>query len=49
MTFASLDAALQAGFHIYDKHPDGYLVRKEVSKENGRRWILAVALGPRRV
>ncbi len=47
MTFPSLDEALRAGFHIFDEHPDGYLVRKQISNEDGRRWMLAIALAPR--
>jgi hypothetical protein len=44
MTFASLEEALRAGFHIFDKHPDGYLMRKEIATREGRRWTLALAL-----
>jgi hypothetical protein len=48
MTFQSLDEALRAGFEIFDKHSDGYLVRKEIVTQSGPRWILALALVPRR-
>jgi hypothetical protein len=42
LTFRSLCDALRAGFHIFDKHPDGYVVRREVASASGRRWMLAV-------
>ncbi|MGP6156456.1 MAG: hypothetical protein ACLPYS_02810 [Vulcanimicrobiaceae bacterium] len=48
MTFPNLDEALRAGFHVYDEHPDGYLVRKEILRQGNSRWILAIALGLRR-
>ncbi|MGP6158197.1 MAG: hypothetical protein ACLPYS_11960 [Vulcanimicrobiaceae bacterium] len=42
MTFESLCDALRAGFHIFDKHPEGYVVRREVATDVGRRWLMAV-------
>jgi hypothetical protein len=42
VTFGSLCDALRAGFHIFEKHPQGYVVRREVATESGRRWLLAV-------
>jgi hypothetical protein len=48
MTFANLDEALRAGFHVYDDHPDGYLVRKAVLLDGGRRWVLAIAFSARK-
>jgi hypothetical protein len=49
MTFPNLAEALRAGFQIFDKHPDGYLVQKEIVNKDGRRWVLAIALVPRMV
>lgn len=40
--FANLSDALRAGFHILDKHPDGYLVRREIATDSGQRWLVAV-------
>ena len=31
-TFATLDAALKAGFHVYDRIAEGYLVRTRTPK-----------------
>ncbi|MFY9781117.1 MAG: hypothetical protein WAJ85_11480 [Candidatus Baltobacteraceae bacterium] len=42
MTFQTLCDALRAGFHIFGKHPNGYVVRREIATESGRRWLLAV-------
>lgn len=39
-TFPSLQAAIEAGFHFYDKTHEGYLVRKITPKG----WILARVL-----
>ncbi|MGP6188627.1 MAG: hypothetical protein ACLPSH_00810 [Vulcanimicrobiaceae bacterium] len=47
MTFRNLDEALRAGFHIYEGHPDGYLMRKGVVEHGRSRWVLAIALGLR--
>lgn len=38
MVFRSLTAALEAGFTVYDKLRDGYLVRKRSSAG----WVLAI-------
>jgi hypothetical protein len=38
MVFESVSAALRAGFQIYDRTPDGYLVRKRTV--NG--WAMAL-------
>ena len=38
MSFSSLSAALRAGFHIYDRTSDGYLVRTRTTDG----WALAV-------
>ena len=42
MTFRNLCDALRAGFHIHDKHPNGYVVRREVASSSGPHWVLAV-------
>ncbi|MDQ2816729.1 MAG: hypothetical protein M3T49_00780 [Candidatus Eremiobacteraeota bacterium] len=38
--FESLEEALAAGFAVYDRIPEGYLVRRA----DGMHWALAVAL-----
>ncbi len=40
MVFSSLGEALRAGFQVYDRTPDGYLVRRLTS----RGWALAVVV-----
>jgi hypothetical protein len=49
LTFSSLGEALRAGYRIFDKHPEGYLVRKEMAVSEGRRYLLAVALMQRSI
>ena len=38
MVFTSVDEALRAGFQVYDRTSDGYLVRTRTA----RGWALAV-------
>jgi hypothetical protein len=40
LTFRSLGQALRAGYHLYDRTSDGYLVRTRTS----RGWALALVL-----
>ncbi len=38
LTFDSLTAALRAGYHVYDRTPEGYVVRTRLE----RGWALAL-------
>lgn len=38
VTFPSLEAALRAGFQVYDRTPNGYLVRTKTSAG----WAIAL-------
>jgi hypothetical protein len=37
-TFSSVEEALRAGFHVYDRIEEGFLVRKKT----GGGWALAI-------
>ena len=43
MVFASVSEAIRAGFSVYDKTPDGYLVRQ--LRSDGK-WAMALVRIP---
>jgi hypothetical protein len=43
MFFNNLPDAIRAGFQVYDRTPNGYLVRKMISNNAGQdRWAMAI-------